>query len=60
MGHRITIDVSEKVMQQARQVAARTGRSVEVVLAVWLEAVINGRPVEELSDAEVLALTELQ
>src|SRR2546430_1322681 len=59
MSQQITIEVSEQVVRQATQVAAQTERSVEEVLASWLEAVIIELPVEELSDDEVLALTEL-
>lgn len=60
MSQQITIEVSEQVARQAAQVAAQTKRSVEEVLAAWLEAVVTEMPVEELSDEEVLALTELQ
>jgi hypothetical protein len=58
MSQQITIEVSEQVVRQATQVAAQTERSVEEVLASWLEAAAGERPVEELSDKEVLALTE--
>ena len=60
MSQQFTIEVSEQVVRQAEQVAAQTERSLEEVLASWLEAVVNELPVEELSDEEVLALTELQ
>lgn len=60
MSQHITIEVSEQVVRHATQVAAQTERSVEEVLASWLETAITEPPVEELSDAEVLALTELQ
>lgn len=60
MSQQITIEVSEQVVRQATQVAAQTERSVEEVLASWLEAIITELPVEELSDDEVLAMTELQ
>ena len=59
MSQQITIEVSEQVVRQAAQVAAQTKRSVEEVLAFWLESLITELPVEELSDDEVLALTEL-
>jgi hypothetical protein len=58
MSQQITIEVSEQVVRQAMQVAAQTERSVEEVLASWLEAAAGERPVEELSDKEVLALAE--
>ena len=60
MSQQITIQVSEQVVRQAAQVAAETARSVEEVLASWLESVVTELPVEELPDAELLALTELQ
>jgi hypothetical protein len=59
MSQQVTIQVSEHVIRQAAQVAAQTHRSVEDVLAAWLESVTAERPVEELSDDEVLALAEL-
>ena len=60
MSRQVAIQVSEHVMRQAAQVAAQTQRSIEDVLAAWLESVTTERPVEELSDDEVLALTELR
>lgn len=60
MSQQITIHVSAQVLRHAAQVAARTHRSVEDVLATWLEAVTTERPVEELPDEEVLTLTELR
>src|SRR5256885_13339113 len=60
MSQQVTIQVSEQVIRQAAQVAAQTHRSVEDVLAAWLESVTTERPVEELSDDEMLALSELR
>lgn len=60
MSQQITIEVSEQVVRQATRVAAQTERSVEEVLAAWLETAISEQPVEQLSDAEVVALTELR
>lgn len=60
MSQQVTIQVSVQVLRQAAQVAAQTQRSVEDVLAAWLESVTTERPVEELSDDEVLALSELR
>jgi hypothetical protein len=60
MSAQITIQVSDQVVRHAAHVAAQTQRQIEEVLADWLERVITEIPVEELSDAEVLALTELQ
>src|SRR5215210_951465 len=60
MSQQITIQVSAQVLRHAAQVAARTHRSVEDVLATWLEVVTTERPVEELPDEEVLRLTDEQ
>ncbi len=60
MSQQITIEVPEQVMRHAAQVAARTSRRVEDILASWLEQATAARPVEELTDEEVLALTDLQ
>jgi len=62
MSEQITLqlEVSDQVVHQAAQVAARTQRRVEDVLAGWLEWVITEMPVESLSDEEVLGLTDLQ
>ena len=60
MGQQVTIQVSEHVIRQAAQVAAQTPRCIEDVLAAWLESVTTERPVEDLSDDEVLALSELR
>ncbi|MGH9945503.1 MAG: hypothetical protein ACRD9R_24375 [Pyrinomonadaceae bacterium] len=60
MSQPITIQVSEQVARHAAQVAAQTRRSLEEVLASWLEVAIAQRPVEELSDEEVLALAEIR
>lgn len=60
MSRQVTIQVSEQVIRHAAHVAAQTHRSVEDVLAAWLEAVTTERPIEELSDDEVLALAELR
>jgi hypothetical protein len=60
MSQQITIEVSEQVVRQATQVAAQTERSLEEVLALWLEHAIKDPPFCDLSDAQVLALTELR
>ena len=59
MSQQITIQVSDRVIRQAAQVAAQSHLSVEGVLAAWLESVSTERPVEELSNDEILSLTEL-
>lgn len=58
MNQQITINVSEQVIQRAAQIAARMRGRTEDVLASWLESFSGELPVGELSDVEVLALTE--
>jgi hypothetical protein len=60
MSTEITLQVSDQVVRHARHVAARTQQRIEDVLAIWLEQIITDVPIAELSDDEVLALTELQ
>jgi hypothetical protein len=60
MSEQITLQVSDRVVNQAAHVAAQSRRRIEEVLVEWLEQVITELPVEALSDEEVLALTELQ
>src|SRR5437763_272118 len=60
MSQQVTIQVSEHVIRQAAEVAAQTQRSIEDVLAAWLESVTTERPVEELSEDEVLTLAEFR
>ncbi len=60
MSEQITLQVSDRVVTQATQVAERTQRRVEEVLESWLEWASTEMPLEALSDQAVLALTELQ
>jgi len=59
MSEQITIQVSDQVVQHAAHVAAQTHQRIEEVLSDWLDSVITELPVKQLSDDEVLALTEL-
>jgi hypothetical protein len=60
MSHFVTIDLPSDVAARAEAVAARTHRRVEEVLLEWLGNAATDLPVEMLSDAEVLALSDLQ
>jgi hypothetical protein len=60
MSEQVIIEVSDQVARHAAAVASQTHRRVEDVLAEWLESVVNEMPVDELPDAEVMALTEQQ
>jgi hypothetical protein len=60
MNQQITLTVSDNVWLYAKAVAAQKKQRVEEVLSDWLEKVSSEIDVEKLTDAEVLALTELQ
>lgn len=60
MGEQITIQVSDRVLRQASNVATQSQRRIEEVLADWLESVITEMLIEMLSDEEILELTNLQ
>lgn len=60
MSEQVTIQVSDHVIQQAAQIAARTRQSTEAVLSGLIESSIAELPVELLSDDEVLALSEMR
>jgi hypothetical protein len=58
MSQQITLRISDEVARRATTIAAQTERSIEDVLAAWLDALEV--PIEELPDSEVLILTQLQ
>lgn len=60
MSEVITLEVPEAVAERARVVAAQTQRPVEDVLLEWLGQTAMDVPVKLLSDAQVLALRDLE
>jgi len=56
----ITIDLPSELAERARVVAEHTHRRVEDVLVEWLGRASNDLPIEWLSDAEVLEISESQ
>lgn len=58
MPQQITIDVSEKVLQRASVLVREKSRNLKEVLEEWLEETIDEIRIEDLSDEEILALTE--
>jgi hypothetical protein len=60
MTETVTLELPEEVARQARAVAERTHRRLEDVLLEWLGQVATDVPVSSLSDAQVLALRDLQ
>lgn len=59
MGKQVTLQISDRIVRQATQLARKNRRSMEDVLAEWLESVAEDRPVVSLSDEGVQELTEL-
>jgi hypothetical protein len=60
MSETVTLEVPDQLVERARAIAAQTHRPLEEVLLAWLSRVAADVPVEELPDAEVLALRDLQ
>jgi hypothetical protein len=56
----ILITLPRTVVRRAEQVARRTQRPLERVLAEWLDRVAAELPVETLDDEELLALCDLE
>jgi hypothetical protein len=56
----VTLTLPRALVRSAEQVAARTQRPVETVLAEWLDRAAAELPVEALEDADLLALCDLQ
>lgn len=60
MNQEVTIKVSEQVWQRASILAKQKHRKIEKVIEELLEETVSETRVEDLSNEEVLALTELQ
>jgi hypothetical protein len=56
----VVLTVPRTVIRSAEQIAARTQRPVERVLAEWLDRAAAEVPVEALDDATLLSLCELR
>ncbi|MBI3763559.1 MAG: hypothetical protein HY260_17070 [Chloroflexi bacterium] len=56
----VTVTVSDRVAQSAQRIAEQTRRSVESVLAEWLDRTAAELPVKDLSDSDVLTLCDQQ
>ncbi len=60
MNQQITIEVSEQVWRRASILAEQNRRKPEDVLEEWLEETVAETRIEDLSDQEILALTEMK
>jgi hypothetical protein len=57
--HQMTIEISDDTYQKAARVAARTGKTIEVILATWLDYELDEIPVELLADEQVLKVADM-
>lgn len=60
MNQEVTIKISEQVWQRASILAKQKHRKIEKIIEDLLEETVSETRIEDLSDEEVLALTELQ
>ncbi|KAB8314889.1 hypothetical protein SD81_033270 [Tolypothrix campylonemoides VB511288] len=60
MAEIITLELPERLAQQAKEIAALTHRRLEDVLVEWIDRAITELPVESLPDEQVLVLCDLQ
>ena len=60
MNQQITIEVSEQVWRRASILAEQNRRKPEDVLEEWLEETVAETRIEDLSDQEILALSEMK
>src|SRR5579859_3477785 len=60
VGRVVTVEISEAAVQRAQEVARRTDRRIEDVLAEWLERLATEPSVEIMPDHQVLAICEQQ
>jgi hypothetical protein len=56
----VVLTIPSTVVRSAKQVAARTQRPLETVLAEWLDRAAAELPVDALDDVSLLSLCELE
>lgn len=56
----ITLELPDKIAENAQHAAEQTKRSLAEVLLTWLDRAAEEIPVAELSDDQILSLTKLQ
>lgn len=60
MSDTIILELPEEIAIRARDEAKRSHRRLEDVVLGWLGRVAAERPIEDLTDAEILALCDLE
>lgn len=56
----ITLELPDKIVENAQQTAEQTQRSLAEVLLTWLDRAADESPIAGLSDEQILSLTKLQ
>lgn len=56
----VTLNLPDKIAQNARRIAAKTHRSLPDVLLGWLDQIASDLPVEDLNDEQLLATSVMQ
>jgi hypothetical protein len=57
---RVTLYLNNRIIARAQEIAARSGREVEDVLADWISAYADNFPLETLSNQEILTLCDYE
>lgn len=60
MAEFVTLELSDTLMQRAKETAALTNRRLEDVLVEWIDQSATNLPIESLPNAQVLALCDSQ
>jgi len=60
MSKRVTLYLTDNILQRALEIASRSQRDVADILAEWLDRYVDDLPVEALTDEEVLDLVEFE
>jgi hypothetical protein len=56
----VTLELSDTLAQQAKQIASLSHRRLEDVLVEWIDRAVTELPIESLPNDQILALCDLQ
>jgi len=60
MTYTVTLELPDKIAQNARRIAVKTDQPLADVLIAWLEQMATELPVEELADDQVISLSNME
>jgi hypothetical protein len=60
MAEIVTLELSDTLAQQAKQIASLTHRRLEDVLVEWIDRAVTDLPIESLPNDQILMLCDLQ